>query len=86
MADDHELHSPAVQRTLDTAVEDLSDLVRHHEVTDHGGAPCMTERMNMVAWVAHRIGWAPASESDSALLALTIAAYKKHHDEEHRHG
>jgi hypothetical protein len=83
MPDDHE------PRTLDDAVEALSSLIRHHEALDHGGEPCMTERMNMLAWVAHRIGWTPRKgimgTTDLIELEDRIAAYKKQHDEDH-HG
>ena len=89
MPDDHELHSPAVQSTLDEAVETLSGFITEHEHTDHSGAPCQDERLNMVAWVAHRIGWAPRKgifgAQDLAELEARIDAYKKHHDEDH-HG
>lgn len=73
--------------TLNRAVEDLSNILEEHERRDHEGQPCMDERMNMVAWVAHRIGWIPRDgikgAQDLMDLEKRIIAYKKHHDEEH---
>ena len=83
MPDNHELHSPAVQAALDEAVEALSRVIRHHEVLDHGGEPCQDERMNMVAWVAHRIGWVPEPGHGIFELRDRIETYQKHHDEDH---
>lgn len=73
--------------TLNRAVEDLNNVLAEHERRDHGGEPCMDERMNMVAWVAHRLGWAPRmaphTVDDMLVLSARIEAYRKLHNEEH---
>lgn len=44
---------------LDMAVERLAAETTKHEIEAHEGQVCRVERMHMVAWVAHRIGWFP---------------------------
>jgi hypothetical protein len=74
-------------RTLDDAIRQLNEVLEQHERNNHAGAPCMDERMNMVAWVAHRIGWTPRDgikgAQDLMDLEQRIIAHKKHHDEDH---
>lgn len=68
---------PISSTELDKAVEVLSGILSEHEVAHHAGEACLTERLNMIAWVAHRIGWRPRTDMDLFILKERIEAYWK---------
>jgi hypothetical protein len=51
-----------------------------HEQADHNGAICMDERINTLAWIAHRCG----IKSDQVGQIVTrLAEWEEHHKENH---
>lgn len=59
-------------------------LVQRHETEDHGGEPCLLNRISLVAFIAHVIGVKPEHGFD---IEVAMNEYALTHEEmrEHKH-
>jgi hypothetical protein len=56
---------------------DAEELLQRHEREAHDGEPCLLERVNMVAFLAHRLG--VRSVQGMAMVAGRLSEYEEHH-------
>jgi hypothetical protein len=56
------------------AVECVEAAIKFHEFTEHGRAFCHEERVNVVAFIAHRLGASPEA------VVRRMAEYKANHE------
>jgi hypothetical protein len=72
---------PQDQQVLNTARDDILDLISRHEKEQHGGGCCIEDRIAAVAFIAHSLGLA-ADDDDAWEFARNIVRniYEATHD------
>jgi hypothetical protein len=74
-----EAADPGKQWVANEIVGLCENLLRPHEIEDHGGELCMGERAGLVAFLAHRLG---VRDQQSLLMFLdALADYEDEHEE-----
>lgn len=74
--------SEEIQVAARLAANDLIAISDRHEQEDHGGEPCVDNRVGILAFVAHSLGLRPAHMID---VMDALEQYAHGHDE-HSHG
>lgn len=82
VTDDHdifELDEMAIKAITRKMGDDLNEMLKRHEEVIHNGDDCREERVNCIAYLAHRVG---IRDRDSVRwLVLRIADYEDFHHE-----
>lgn len=74
---------PMDQAAIDRAVRVLgvaNEMLAAHEVERHAGSPCWAERLNLMAWMIHRLGLGDLASR--VMLQMRVMEYEVQHDHE----
>lgn len=67
------------EKLLGGARDQILQLMTEHEHSHHGGGYCISERINVVAFIAHSLGLrADANDTWEYIRAILVTFYESH--------